>query len=184
MFITIIPWLPWLLVTPIVAILLKYVYHLLNLHCYPPGPFPIPFLGNLHLLTEKPHQEFEKISKVYGDVYSFSMGSKRAVIVNSYESFKEALVKKSIAFAGRQTDNFLIRVYSRDYIGIIFADYGPVWSIARKLGHSALNMYGEHASLSETLMEEADALEGRLREAKGEPVDVEIMMGTHMYYLE
>ena len=96
----------WLILTPIIIILFKYIHHLLNLHCYPTGPFPLPLLGNLHLLTDKPYQELRKCAKMYGDVFSFSMGFKRLVIINSYEAFREALVEKNMDFAGRPNRQF------------------------------------------------------------------------------
>ena len=56
---------------------------LLELQKYPPGPFPLPIIGNLHLIGKKPEQSFKKLSKKYGDVMSLSFGSQRVVVINS-----------------------------------------------------------------------------------------------------
>ena len=130
----------WLLLTPIVVIFLKYIRHLLTLHRYPPGPFPLPLLGNLHLLTDKPYLGLQKLVKKYGDVFSFSMGFKRVVVISSYDAAKEALVTKSCS--GRPTDNFLLKVGSRNFANLAFGDYGSMWTKTRRLAHLSLKDYG------------------------------------------
>ena len=55
-------------------ILVTYLEHLISLKNYPKGPFPLPLIGNLKLLSEEPWIDFIKLSKIYGDVFSFSFG--------------------------------------------------------------------------------------------------------------
>ena len=44
--------------------LIDYLLHLTTLHKYLPGPFPLPIVGSLHLVGEKPHEVFAKLGKV------------------------------------------------------------------------------------------------------------------------
>ena len=55
-------------------VLITYVEHLISLRKYPKGPFPLPLLGNILLLSRKPHLNFIELGKKYGDVFSLSMG--------------------------------------------------------------------------------------------------------------
>ena len=55
-------------------VLITYVEHLISLRKYPKGPFPLPLIGNIKLLTKKPYLDFIELGKRYGDVFSFSFG--------------------------------------------------------------------------------------------------------------
>ena len=70
-------------VAALVYSLVKYLVAIFELKKYPPGPFPLPLIGNLHLIGKKPEESFKKLSKVYGDVFSVSFGSQRVVVINS-----------------------------------------------------------------------------------------------------
>ena len=54
--------------------LITYVEHLITLRKYPPGPFPLPLIGNLLLLSKDPHLDFIELGKKYGDIFSISFG--------------------------------------------------------------------------------------------------------------
>lgn len=75
----------------------------------PPGPFPWPVLGNLALLGQYdvPFEGFSAISKIYGDVYSLTLGTTRCVIVNNLDIIKEVLNQNGKYFGGRP--NFEVR---------------------------------------------------------------------------
>ncbi|XP_047130699.1 steroid 17-alpha-hydroxylase/17,20 lyase isoform X2 [Hydra vulgaris] len=79
-----------------------YIKHLVDCLVYPRGPFPLPFVGNAYLFSKgKPYKEFVKLGKTYGNVFGFSIGSIRYVVVNSLEGIQEVLIKKGSHFAGR-----------------------------------------------------------------------------------
>ncbi|XP_052028293.1 cytochrome P450 2C50 isoform X4 [Apodemus sylvaticus] len=68
----------------------------------PPGPTPLPFIGNLLQIDVKDfHKSFTNLSKVYGPVYTLYMGRKPTVVLYGYEAVKEAFVDHGEAFAGR-----------------------------------------------------------------------------------
>lgn len=76
----------------------------------PPGPFPWPILGNLALLGqyEVPFEGFSAIGKIYGDVYSLTLGTTRCVVVNNLDIIKEVLNQNGKYFGGRP--NFEVRM--------------------------------------------------------------------------
>lgn len=69
----------------------------------PPGPKPIPILGNLHLLGkyEVPFQGFTDLAKKYGDVYKLKLGATPCLVVNSVEKIREVLNQNGKFFGGR-----------------------------------------------------------------------------------
>ncbi|XP_050313864.1 cytochrome P450 307a1-like [Anthonomus grandis grandis] len=68
-----------------------------------PGPDPLPVIGSLHLLGEHetPFEAFTALSKIYGDIFSITMGSTPCVVVNNFDLIKEVLITKGGDFGGR-----------------------------------------------------------------------------------
>ncbi|KAF5294751.1 hypothetical protein FQA39_LY00235 [Lamprigera yunnana] len=68
-----------------------------------PGPKPLPILGSLHLLGnhESPFQAFTALSKIYGNVFSITLGSTPCVVVNNFKLIREVLITKGAEFGGR-----------------------------------------------------------------------------------
>lgn len=69
----------------------------------PPGPTGWPVIGSLHLLAkyEVPFEAFSELSKIYGDLFSITLGSTPCVVVNSFPLIKEVLITKGPHFGGR-----------------------------------------------------------------------------------
>ena len=69
----------------------------------PPGPQGWPVIGSLHLLAshEVPFEAFSHLSRVYGDIFSITLGTTPCVVVNSFPLIKEVLITKGPHFGGR-----------------------------------------------------------------------------------
>ncbi|XP_060131492.1 cytochrome P450 2F5-like isoform X2 [Zootoca vivipara] len=68
----------------------------------PPGPAPLPFVGNLFQLDPKEmHRSLEKLSESYGPIYTVHLGSLPCVVLCGYQAVKEALVDQADDFSGR-----------------------------------------------------------------------------------
>ncbi|RCN39448.1 hypothetical protein ANCCAN_14604 [Ancylostoma caninum] len=74
----------------------------------PPGPFPLPLIGNLHQLgygmfvCKKPFVEvIKEFAKEYGSVHTFWFGPTPTVNICDYATAVDAMVKKGSAFASR-----------------------------------------------------------------------------------
>nr|QLC36636.1 cytochrome P450 2X24 [Kryptolebias hermaphroditus] len=108
---------------------------------FPPGPPTLPVLGNLlNLNLENPLQDFERLRKSYGNVYSLFIGPKPAVIINGLKVMKEAMVIKATDFAGRPQDLFINDITQRK--GVILADYGENWKEHRRFALMTLRNFG------------------------------------------
>ncbi|XP_062264112.1 cytochrome P450 2K3-like [Platichthys flesus] len=68
----------------------------------PPGPRPLPLLGNLLLLDPKsPHTALYELSKKYGPVYTMHFGPKKTLVLAGHKTIRQALVQND-AFADRE----------------------------------------------------------------------------------
>lgn len=77
-----------LCLAPLLYVAVKYIISLTELKKYPPGPIPLPLIGNLHLIGMKPYESFKKLARTYGDVMSFSFGSQRIIVINGIHAGK------------------------------------------------------------------------------------------------
>eukprot|EP00794_Sanderia_malayensis_P012085 gene12085-13329_t len=154
----------------LVYLLINYFIRLTELKNYPPGPIPLPVIGNLHLLGLKPHESLVQLSKKYGPVMSLSIGPQRIVVFNSIEPAKEALLKKGEEFAGRPQDVISAEIVTHGYNDIAFSDYGPSWKMMRKVAHSSMKMFGAGMEdLEGKVLIEIEELFGRFDAKEGTP---------------
>uniref|UniRef100_A0A8P4G294 Uncharacterized protein n=1 Tax=Dicentrarchus labrax TaxID=13489 RepID=A0A8P4G294_DICLA len=115
---------------------------------FPPGPPLVPVLGNLLEMTVgSPLEDFERLRKTYGNVYSLFFGSRPAVIVNGIKAVREALVTNAKDFAGRP-QGLLVADLSENE-GVILADYGPRWKDHRRFALTNLRNFGMGKSAME-----------------------------------
>ncbi|CAG2110465.1 unnamed protein product, partial [Medioppia subpectinata] len=61
----------------------------------PSGPIGVPLVGYLPFLGREPHKDIAKLSDKYGGVFTLQLGVYNTVIVNDWESAKDALLKDS-----------------------------------------------------------------------------------------
>ncbi|XP_058527978.1 cytochrome P450 2C14-like isoform X9 [Ochotona princeps] len=70
----------------------------------PPGPTPLPILGNILQIDFKDiSKSLTELSKVYGPVFTVYLGMKPTVVLHGYEAVKEALIDLGEEFSGRDS---------------------------------------------------------------------------------
>ncbi|KAG9455491.1 hypothetical protein H6P81_008395 [Aristolochia fimbriata] len=102
----------------------------------PPGPLPLPLIGNLHQIgLEEMEPKLQKLHDKYGPIITVYQGTERHVFVAGHETAHMALVKNGAAFGNRipaAPENF--RLFggneSEPFIG--FTDCGPLWRAFRR----------------------------------------------------
>ncbi|KYO44055.1 hypothetical protein Y1Q_0007690 [Alligator mississippiensis] len=81
---------------------IKNFWNCCNRKDFPPGPRPLPVIGNLHIMDlKRPSRTLLELSETYGPVFSIQMGFTKMVVLSGYEMVKEALVNQADAFADR-----------------------------------------------------------------------------------
>lgn len=98
----------------------------------PPGPYPWPIIGNLHMLGELPHRALKDLADRYGPIMFLRLGSVPVIVVSSAEIAKEFLKTHDLLFASRPAlavGKYLF--YNFKDVG--FAPYGDHWRQMRKI---------------------------------------------------
>ncbi|XP_028652512.1 cytochrome P450 2B4-like [Erpetoichthys calabaricus] len=123
----------------------------------PPGPTPLPVIGNLLTMNGRaPQESFLKMSETYGPVMTVYLGPQPVVVLVGFEAVHEALVKHADAFAGRATMPLFLRV-NKGY-GMAFTN-GERWRQLRRFSLSTLRDYGMgKRSIEDWILEEANHL--------------------------
>ncbi|KAF5189265.1 Cytochrome p450 [Thalictrum thalictroides] len=68
---------------------------------YPPGPYPLPILGNFLHLHKAPHIALANLAKVHGPLISLRLGAKLLIVASSQEAATEILKVHERAMSGR-----------------------------------------------------------------------------------
>lgn len=99
----------------------------------PPGPKPLPIIGNLHQLnTSSPHQSLWQLSKHYGPLMSLHLGYVPTLVVSSSNMAKQVLQTHDLKFASRPS--FLgLRKLSYNGLDLGFSPYSPYWREMKKI---------------------------------------------------
>nr|AYK02687.1 coumarate 3-hydroxylase [Catalpa fargesii] len=98
----------------------------------PPGPRPLPIVGNLYDLKPVLVRCFTEWSQVYGPIFSVYLGSHLNVVVNSAELAKEVLKDNDQQLANRNRTRQIAK-FSKNGMDLIWSDYGPHYVKVRKL---------------------------------------------------
>nr|AAH19908.1 Cytochrome P450, family 2, subfamily c, polypeptide 29 [Mus musculus] len=136
----------------------------------PPGPTPLPIIGNfLQIDVKNISQSFTNFSKAYGPVFTLYLGSKPTVILHGYEAVKEALIDRGEEFAGR--GSFPMAEKMIKGFGVVFSN-GNRWKEMRRFTLMTLRNLGMgKRNIEDRVQEEAQCLVEELRKTKGSPCD-------------
>ncbi|XP_063045973.1 cytochrome P450 2K1-like [Engraulis encrasicolus] len=136
----------------------------------PPGPKPLPVLGNLLLLNlKKPYDSLCELSKKYGSIFTLYFGPKKVVVLAGYKTVKEALVNHAEEFGDR--DVAPLFQYLNNNHGIIFSN-GENWKEMRRFALTNLRNFGMGKRKGEEkIIEEAQHLMRVFESFKGVPFD-------------
>ncbi|XP_060947720.1 cytochrome P450 2K1-like [Limanda limanda] len=136
----------------------------------PPGPRPLPLLGNLlQLDLKRPYNSLLKLSKKYGSVFTVYFGSKKVVVLAGYKTVKEALIQNADEFGDR--DPMLIIQDTNEGHGVLWSN-GDSWKEMRRFALTNLRDFGMGKRASESkIIEECDYLTDVFKKFKGKAFD-------------
>uniref|UniRef100_I3NDM7 Cytochrome P450 n=1 Tax=Ictidomys tridecemlineatus TaxID=43179 RepID=I3NDM7_ICTTR len=123
----------------------------------PPGPFPIPLLGNLWQLSFRLHPEtLIQLAQTHGNVFTVWVGPTPVVVLNGFQAVKEALISNSEQFSGRPLTPLFQDLFGER--GVICSN-GHTWRQQRRFCLTTLRGLGlGKPALEAQLQEEAAEL--------------------------
>ena len=150
---------------------------------FPPGPRPLPIIGNLLSLGNNPdkiNMSFAELSKKYGPIVGLKMGSYPTVVLNSLDVIKEALVKKGDHFRNRP--HFLHYMTQATQIGgqgpvrgVAWTN-GELWKSSRRFTLSSMRDFGlGKKTIEGKIQEEAVFMCSELAKVTGQFFDVTLL---------
>ncbi|KAF9256203.1 cytochrome P450 [Marasmius fiardii PR-910] len=93
--------LPYVVILLSLGILLHRCWYSIHTQ-HPPGPTPLPFIGNLlQIPTINPEHTFTNWSAVYGDVVYLQIFQQPMVLLNTFEAAQDLLEKRSAIYSDR-----------------------------------------------------------------------------------
>ncbi|KAM9339278.1 cytochrome P450 2K4-like [Symphorus nematophorus] len=136
----------------------------------PPGPKPLPLLGNLlQLDLNRPYVTLLELSKKYGSVFTVYFGPQKVVVLAGYKTVKEALVKHAKEFGERDPIR-IFHEFSQGH-GVLFSN-GDSWKEMRRFALTNMRDFGMGKKASEEqIIEECGYLIEVLKKFRGEPFD-------------
>ncbi|KAB0384226.1 hypothetical protein FD755_006143 [Muntiacus reevesi] len=139
----------------------------------PPGPTPLPILGNiLQLDVKNISKSLTNLSKVYGPVFTVYFGVKPVVVLHGYEAVKEALIDLGEEFSGR--GRFPLAERSNKGNGIVFSN-GKTWKEMRRFSLMTLRNFG----MGKRSIEDRTQEEARCLVCNNFPALIDYLPGSH-----
>lgn len=134
----------------------------------PPGPFPLPIIGNFHQTGFNPPFSMEKLREKYGDIYTVSFPIGTFVVVNDGQLAREMMTTDEFACRPGALTFPSLEVFEGK--NIVYSELGPNYAFRRKIVTSALHVFGEGVQLAEQRVNfEIQELLDRLHSTHGEP---------------
>ena len=97
----------------------------------------------------------------------------RAVIINSFEGFQEALTTRGTDFAGRPQNNVPISLVTRGNKTITAKDYSKKLVFLRKLAFKSMHLYGNGLNKIEKLIDNSfNHIVTLIKKENGKPLSI------------
>ncbi|NXE13602.1 CP2W1 protein, partial [Lophotis ruficrista] len=134
----------------------------------PPGPFPLPIIGNLHLLDiRRQDKSLMKLSEKYGPVFTVHLGFQKVVVLTGYETVKEALLNTADVFVDRPAIPIFYHIQHGN--GVFFSSQ-ELWKTTRRFTVATMRDLGMGKHLGEErMLEELHFLIELIKSFKGGP---------------
>ncbi|OWM73533.1 geraniol 8-hydroxylase-like [Punica granatum] len=98
----------------------------------PPGPRPLPVIGNLLELGSLPHRSLAKLASAHGPIMSLKLGRITTVVISSSSMAREILQTHDVTFCNRMSPDSVTAV-RHDELGLPWIPVAPLWRNLRRI---------------------------------------------------
>ncbi|KAL4225197.1 hypothetical protein ACF0H5_015888 [Mactra antiquata] len=172
--------------SPIILVFLSvflFCYYVLSLKNanYPPGPFKLPFLGNIYFFNNlrnkklRLHRALMEEAKKYGDIIGFQVFGQKTVFLIGYDAIHDAFVKHSDVTSERPHWLDRLKEATKEGKGVVWQS-GHDWKVLRKFMLQTMRDFGVgKTNIEEKIMYEVDAATDYLNTTKAEPTNPRLL---------
>nr|AYV88863.1 cytochrome P450 oxidase CYP76F94 [Polygala tenuifolia] len=98
----------------------------------PPGPVPLPIIGNLLQLGDKPHRSLAELAKIHGPIMSLKLGQITSIVVSSPDMARQVLHTHDLLLSNRSIPD-AVAACTHDEFSLAFMPVSPRWRNLRKI---------------------------------------------------
>ncbi|GMR50876.1 hypothetical protein PMAYCL1PPCAC_21071 [Pristionchus mayeri] len=159
------------LILGVIAFIIGYGYLINRIRGLPPGPPPLPILGNALSLGEPMDQTMLRWSKTYGPVFTVWMPGP-VVVISDYQTLQDTIVKQGDLFGDRALPYNQLKLLADGPYGLVFSG-NHMWKEQRRFAlHSLKDIGFLSTSLQESAKTYAQQIVSDWKKMDGKPVDV------------
>ncbi|KAJ1442473.1 Cytochrome P450 [Sesbania bispinosa] len=103
----------------------------------PPGPSPLPIIGNLLKLGNKPHHSLAQLSDIHGPIMTLKLGQVTTIVISSADMAREVLQTHDLLLSNRTVPDALT-VLNHNKYSLSFMRVSPRWRDLRKICNNQL----------------------------------------------
>ncbi|MED6218052.1 hypothetical protein PIB30_023433 [Stylosanthes scabra] len=125
------------LLTCVIMHVLNSLLSRISNHTLPPGPYPLPIIGNLLQLGQNPHRSLANLAKIHGPMMTLKFGQVTTIIISSQDLAKEVLQTHDLTLSDRPIPQALT-VLDHAYYSVGFLPVSPLWRNLRRICNDQL----------------------------------------------